>query len=314
MNNCGQIIFDMQLGPRFDDKEMFLYANGRLKQLTDDDVSDFVGRINEDGAAIWLRNLQKAIHTELVLYEDGKVSIFVQHRNGIRSGSINNLPHITWSAARRTRCPKRVDLMLWDGQTRRRISEKIRLISQSSDLNELGDVTWMRTNFCVNPWAGDIRLWSDGATIILPSNKTQVQSSKINNLGDVYFAWWDSDRRHWQPWLYRVSGGGEPVLHRLADDKFWAARGDVNDWGEVAWRSSTPRNIAGRLRLMRRIRTGDSEFDGDIDLVDYAGFADCMTGPGRVDRLCDCRFLDIDHDGDVDLGDFALFQNAFVGK
>ena len=65
---------------------------------------------------------------------------------------------------------------------------------------------------------------------------------------------------------------------------------------------------------MRRVRTGDSEVDEDVDLSDYATFAVCMTGPGRVDRLCDCRFLDIDHDGDVDLGDFALFQNAFSGE
>ena len=32
-----------------------------------------------------------------------------------------------------------------------------------------------------------------------------------------------------------------------------------------------------------------------------------------MDRLCDCRFLDIDHDGDVDCDDFTLFSDAWTG-
>ncbi len=347
MNNCGQIMYDMRLGPNFGDREMFLYDNGRLTQITDDDVSDRIPSINEAGDAVWWRKIVKGPDTQLALYADGELSIFAENTKGIRGGSINDRGDIAWAEDRRTRCRKRVDILLWDGQSVRTISDQKRFISQAPDINDLGDVTWMHTDFCSGRWKGDIRLWSDGATIILPSNKTQVQESKINNLrqvvwdatgaiemwqdgqtrelvegdasvpnlnnlGDVYFAWWD--KRRWQPWLYRVSGGGDPVFHRLVDDKVHNGRADVNDWGEVAWTWHRKNNLSGGLRLMRRIRTGDSEFDGDVDLADYATFADCMTGPGQVDRLCDCRFLDIDHDGDVDLGDFALFQNAFMGK
>ena len=66
---------------------------------------------------------------------------------------------------------------------------------------------------------------------------------------------------------------------------------------------------------MRRIRTGDAQFDDRIDLIDQSIFADCLTGPlDRIDRLCDCRFLDVDHDGDVDLRDWATMQNGYTGS
>jgi len=71
-----------------------------------------------------------------------------------------------------------------------------------------------------------------------------------------------------------------------------------------------------------RIRTGDSEFDVDIDHDDLAKLVDCMTGPmwvertdpGPEDSLCECRFLDINHDGSVDLRDYVIFQENYAGK
>jgi len=220
---------------------------------------------------------------------------------------------------------------------------------QGPDLNDDGWVVWGHSDNCVSPWVGDVRLHRNGVTEVLPNDTTQPQSPTVNNLGqvawtrnpgivlwedgttrlltdwgrksslnilgDLYFWRWHEDIRVMQPWVYRVSDG-EPRFYRLADDPdAFHAAGDINDWGEAAWEWALgpPGREWGAL-LLRRTRTGDSEFDGDIDLDDCDVFADCMTGAGRVDRLCDCRFLDIDYDGDVDLGDFALFQNAFTGN
>jgi len=56
---------------------------------------------------------------------------------------------------------------------------------------------------------------------------------------------------------------------------------------------------------------GDCDQDGDIDLDDYAVFADCLTGPlGGI--LAGCDLADMDVDTDVDLDDFAAFQEAFT--
>lgn len=54
---------------------------------------------------------------------------------------------------------------------------------------------------------------------------------------------------------------------------------------------------------------GDCDGDGDVGLVDYACFRDCLTGPGGgLPNGCD-RF-DFDVDADVDLRNFATFQTS----
>jgi hypothetical protein len=65
-------------------------------------------------------------------------------------------------------------------------------------------------------------------------------------------------------------------------------------------------------------RIPDFDDDGDIDLDDYAFFADCLYGPGTVPdgEICpdDVRWLaDMDMDGDVDLHDGAGFFRSFTG-
>lgn len=64
---------------------------------------------------------------------------------------------------------------------------------------------------------------------------------------------------------------------------------------------------------------GDRDSDGDVDLKDYASFADCMSGPGRVPdpppplsaEVCFDAF-DSNRDGDVDCSDFASLQAGFM--
>jgi hypothetical protein len=50
----------------------------------------------------------------------------------------------------------------------------------------------------------------------------------------------------------------------------------------------------------------DIDADGDIDLTDYAGYAECLTGPGSA-LTNGCGPADLDNDNDVDLRDFAAF-------
>lgn len=60
---------------------------------------------------------------------------------------------------------------------------------------------------------------------------------------------------------------------------------------------------------------GDSNSDGNVDLVDFAQFQLCFSGPSPVSMpsaACLSAF-DNDGDGDIDLVDFAQFQLAFTG-
>jgi CSLREA domain-containing protein len=63
----------------------------------------------------------------------------------------------------------------------------------------------------------------------------------------------------------------------------------------------------------------DYDLDGDMDLADYAGFAECLGGPGvppsplfpECTQACLDAF-DADFDMDVDLNDFAAFEVGFA--
>jgi hypothetical protein len=123
-----------------------------------------------------------------------------------------------------------------------------------------------------------------------------------------------------EAWLYLASGENEG-FHRLTTDDFSDTRPNINDWAEMVWLATDFDTGERAVRMLRRIRTGDSEFDGDIEHDDLAKLVDCMTGPmwvertdpGPEDSLCECRFLDINHDGSVDLRDYGIFQQNFGG-
>jgi hypothetical protein len=55
---------------------------------------------------------------------------------------------------------------------------------------------------------------------------------------------------------------------------------------------------------------GDVDFDGDIDLSDYAVIGDCFSG-AAVPPPSGCAPADLDSDGDVDIHDFAAFELIF---
>ncbi len=59
---------------------------------------------------------------------------------------------------------------------------------------------------------------------------------------------------------------------------------------------------------------GDDEPDGDIDLIDFSAFLDCVTGPAPDGPLGDCCRFDFDRDDDVDAADYGEFSLYFTGE
>jgi hypothetical protein len=64
------------------------------------------------------------------------------------------------------------------------------------------------------------------------------------------------------------------------------------------------------------LSTGDFDLDGDVDLADFAGFAQCFAGAGPPpSESCPPGVdADFDDDGDVDLADYARFAQSFTGS
>ena len=64
--------------------------------------------------------------------------------------------------------------------------------------------------------------------------------------------------------------------------------------------------------LLQGVRApGDFNGDDDVDLVDFAAFNNCVTGPGEAANIS-CRVFDFDNDEDVDFTDFQVMQIVFA--
>ena len=57
---------------------------------------------------------------------------------------------------------------------------------------------------------------------------------------------------------------------------------------------------------------GDADGDGDVDLFDFAGFVDCVTGPSAEGVPPGCETFDFDGDNDIDFADLGTFQLAYT--
>ena len=66
--------------------------------------------------------------------------------------------------------------------------------------------------------------------------------------------------------------------------------------------------------LLGNARETHGDSYGGVDMLDYAMFLDCFTGPDGGPVTEECRTFDFDNNNDVDLIDWGDFQAEFTGK
>jgi hypothetical protein len=341
LNACGEIVFTKLIEERMEMEELFLYDNGATVRLTDNEVRDALPAINEQGHVAWTTRSDDSGHGTVALYDGASTWLLWE---GF-APDLNDRDQFVWLRYWDTGCwGADADVFFYDGRTVTRVTAD-GSSNQGTELDDKGRIVWTRYDFCPQQWTSNITRYENGQSVFLPSDRTQPQVASLNNLGqvawgnrgielwqdgvtrrltprgavprlndlgDIAFVLWSEERQTWDAWLYQE--GQFIELTHVEQDGPWVGAVDISNWGEVVWQTLDIVAWEGDVFYMRRIRNGESDFDGDVDLDDAASLHDCLTGPGDFDRLCDCRFLDIDHDRDVDLGDFVLFQRNYTGS
>lgn len=347
INECGQIAFIRWTGENWSTSEIYVYDNGAIARITDNARRDRKPRINNFGELIWefgeYPEPDTAVHYKQL--PDGPVVVLdTNNEFGFNDLDINDRGHAAWTKGRYWDCPSMAEVFFWDGTEVIQIQPDHEYFDTAVSINDMDAIAWGHKESCARPWKGDIHLYTGGEILQVPSPERQSQTPSLNNAlqltwsaaqdvifhdgeillrefgtaaalnnrGDFVFSRWDEPTRSWHAWLYeRRRNGWRP--YQLTDDDQWSTYIDLNDLGEAAWiRAPWPGHRDMELLFMRRVRTGDLDFDDRIDLVDHRELARCMTGPVRTDGLCMCRFADVDYDGDADLADFAAVQRNFA--
>lgn len=348
INECGQIVFTRWMGNDWSTAEIFVYDNGTFTRITDNDRRDRKPRINNVGDLIWEYGEYPEPETQ-VQYKhlpDGPIEVLDENNQfGFNDLDINDRGHAAWTKGRYWDCPPQAEVFFWDGREVSQIQPNHLYFDDSISMNEYDELCWIHKDSCAGPWQSEVHLYANGEISTIPSEKLQNDgisrndkgdvawradqdivmydadgvlrlkidgsSPVLNNRGDIVWSRWYEPQHTWHAWLYvDKPNGWRP--YQLTDDGKWSTYIDLNDLGEAAWVRATHGYLDFELLLLRRVRTGDMNLDGDVDLRDHRAFVKCMTGPVHTDGLCMCRFGDVDYDGDVDLADFAKLQLNFA--
>ncbi|MEK6674809.1 MAG: hypothetical protein AABZ47_04045, partial [Planctomycetota bacterium] len=348
INDRGQIVFHCSPWPNRSKTEVLLYDRGKLTQLTDDDVYDTFPHLNNRGDIVWQRDFNPDPGTEnigIVGWRDWKMEPISAEAFPQGSVDINDTGQMVWIAFTEPKIEK-TQIVFYDGATIQQITDD-QFVNQSPRINNHGDFVFERDNFFVDPFVFDIIghfagklltltdapdrsstpdindwrdvIWrvfsnSDYTTSLWYWNEGKgskvvdgnVLTAHINNRNDICFSRWDSQNENPALWLLRASG----ELLQLADGSFGGNVSAINRRGEIAFQHGHfPKN--GIVLLTKPEFVADLDFDGDVDLADFAILQNCfgesLTGIAEA-----CSSSDINNDTVVDFSDVTRFV-PFVG-
>ncbi|MCC7293700.1 MAG: hypothetical protein IT449_16705 [Phycisphaerales bacterium] len=348
LNNCGQVVFRKRIGESWSTSEIFLYDNGKVFRLTNDNNRDVHPTIDDAGKILWLRGIGNAGVTQIMVYEHGEVSVFRENAEGVSDPVGNASGAVAWSEFYDRGCWSiDGDVHLSDGMGERRISDGAKS-NQSPHLNSTQKLVWTRYDFCPNPWISSIMLHNGSGVMELTQGQIQPQLPEMND--SLQTAFWSRTEQGgdlvqlWEDGVIHTifEGGGPPHINNLGEVQFtdggytflyrsgdiiqvtfeYAKHGgkDLNDFTEMSMEAG--KGFQSDVFMMRRSRTGDADLNLRVDTLDYKRLNDCLRGPEWLERnresptdtLCECRFVDLDEDNDVDLKDAATLFNAFSGE
>ena len=262
INNRGQIVFMSWLNPPDrSTEEIFLYDDGRLIRLTNDNIQDVLPDINDDGTIVWCRGIgpinpfSGEPSLEIVMWENGRLTRLTDNAVQDIGPTINNLGQVVWTLDHPIPVcggfPK--DIFMYDGRdvvqiTTDGIPEQVE--NQSPEINDSGQIVWTRYDFC-NPPAGynfdsKIMLYDTGAVTELTTGQLAPQLPDINNAGQVVWFFFNPATRRRTIELWDAG-----VTSLITDDGELPA---INDHGQIAFSRWDPRRQTLDIWSYRRGR------------------------------------------------------------
>lgn len=338
INDRGDLVFDCRDQGDWSSSEIYLYSRGQLTQITRDDLSDALPKINNRQEIVWTRELDGDGDWDVVLLRDGELHVVAEEPYFEIGPDINDAGHIVWEGDL-DGGSNDSKIFYFDGESTRQISFN-NLANNLVRINQSSQIIWTRYNFNDAPWHSDIMLYRDGETIQLTQGRKQVQSPAINDLGQVV---WTSPQGGLEKWddgvtVTLLSEGrsadinnremvsvsqSDPVgryytMWILRGGRWWqltggpgdTVNGAINNRGEIVWQHGEyPYGIQSFTRSSGF--EGDLDLDGDVDLHDFTVLQSCF-GPDRPLGL-DCIDADFDEDDDVDINDYSEWATLLRG-
>ncbi len=161
-------------------------------------------------------------------------------------------------------------------------------------------------------------LYTDGVGMqdlgVLPGNLHSFATA-INDCGHVLGICLDEFYASTE-FIWTPQGGMMPLAEMVdtGDEWGWPQFTDLNARGQVVGRATRWGHGLRAFRL-EPILAADVDFDGDVDLRDFAMFSSCFGGAETPPSgACPAGVVaDFDFDGDVDLADYAELRPDFAG-
>ena len=155
-------------------------------------------------------------------------------------------------------------------------------------------------------YSGDLPLGGGGEP--RPATRLVSYDHPLLTAGQSYWIWIAVDEGSSAAWGENVTGATGHMMQCVYEY--------VYTWEDMGAQT------LGAMRVdVISSASGDFDQDGDVDLQDFADFADCQCAPGGTSSpappttalQCQTAF-DFDFDDDVDLADFKRFQEEFTGS
>lgn len=124
------------------------------------------------------------------------------------------------------------------------------------------------------------------------------------SLGDVSYSF-AADDGAGNPWSVVLNTGGDPPLLTLDDSD--CGDGSCNVTGSV----DPLLAVISVVDEPQVARSADADYDGDVDVADYAFLQSCAASPLPLNS--ECLRVDLDYSGTVSGDDLALFTPVITG-